>query len=177
MTLTMRFFTLITLFFTAFTSTDAQIKPVEKFLRENKDLQKYFIYQSTLRMLNDTGDPDFNKLIKGIRKINVYISEESSELAKGSYQRLIRELGDAQFETLVSAKQSQMVLNLMSRESGNEAYYILAAHEGNNFALLEMDGKLDLRYLKSLDNVNFLKLRKILGKEENSQPADGIRDE
>jgi hypothetical protein len=169
---------LITVCALAITITaSAQIKAVENFLRENEDLDKYFIYQSTLRMLSDGDNPDFNKLIKGIRKINVYVDEDGNAgVSEESYARMIRELSDERFETLVSAKQDDMHLNLMSRENGNDSYYVLAASEGQSFALLEMDGNLDLRYLQSLENMNFSKLRNIVGQETRDVPVEEIRD-
>ena len=153
----------------------AQIKAVEKFLKENDNLSKFFIYQSTLRMLNESGDPDFNKLIKGIRKINVYIAEDGSAgVTATRYQRMINDLSAEKFETLVSAKQEGTLFNLMTRESGDDAYYVLAASEGEDFALLEMDGKLDLRYLQALENVNFTKLRKIVGQDNGGKDTEEI---
>lgn len=170
--------TLIVCFLALSTSmSQAQVQAVERFLEEQDHLSKYYIYQSTLRMLNEGGNPDFNKLIKGIRKINVYVAEEGEEVAGSSYQRLVRDLGSEKFETLVSAKNGNMHLNLMSREAGNTSYYILAVKEDAEFALLEMDGQLDLRYLSVLEDVNFTKLRKLVSKDANSEPRkEEIRD-
>ncbi len=168
---------LVLAIFTLSLTGSAQIKAVEKFLKENEGLTKFFIYQSTLRMLNNSGDENFNKLIKGIRKINVYVTEGSSEVSTASYKRMISELGAEQFETLVSAKTDGTLLNLMSRESGNDAYYVLATSEGSNFALMEMDGQLDLRYLEALESMNFEKLRKILGQDDEEPVIDTHTEE
>lgn len=163
-------------FFTLSLTGFAQINAVETFLVENDNLHKFFIYQSTLRMLNDGQNPDFNKLIKGIRKINLYVAEESAQVSASSYQHMIRDLSAEQFETLVSAKKDQMLINLMSKETGNSAYYVLAVTEGDDFALLEMDGELDLRYLKALENLNFTELRKIAGMEEGVPAREELHD-
>lgn len=169
------FTTICVLFITTIAS--AQIRAVERFLAENEDLDKFFIYQSTLRMLNDGGNPDFNKLIKGIRKINAYIDEDGdAQVSHESYTQMINDLADERFETLITAKQDDMHLNLMSRENGNDAYYVLAVTEGKSFALLEMDGSLDLRYLQSLEKVKFDRLRNIVGQENNNQDIEEIRD-
>lgn len=154
-------------------AASAQIKPVEDFLKANKDLSKYFIYQSTLRMLNQDGDPDFNRLIKDIRKINVYIAmEEGVAVSKQSHQKMLDDLTAVKFETLVSAKMDGALINLMSKEEGDRAYYVLAASEEANFALLEMDGRLDLRYLQSLEKFDFNKLRKLVGQDVNSDSTE-----
>jgi hypothetical protein len=176
MSLRKSLFLILPVLFLAFTAT-AQIRAVEKFLDDHEDLQKFFIYQSTLRILNQSGNQDFNRLIKNIRKINVYIAEDgSANVSRESHQQMLRDLEAESFETLVSAKQEGMLLNLMSREIGNDAYYVLAASEGNDFALLEMDGKLDLRYLQSLEDVNFMELRKLVGQENNGNTPEENRN-
>lgn len=160
---------LFSLFAVIFTVTlaSAQIKAVEKFVSENEEgLQKFFIYQSSLRMLNQNGDDDFNRLIKDIRKINVYIAENSGSSPKSDYQRMVSDLTSDDFETLVSVKNGGMHLNLLGKETGDRAWYVLAATEDESVAVLEMDGKLDLRYLQSLDKVNFDKLKGIVGMDE-----------
>ena len=146
----------------------AQVNAVEQFLTENPNVEKFFIYQSSLRMLNQGADPDFNKLIKDIRKINVYISEAASESATQSYRKMVQNLGAEEFETLVNVKNDGMRINLMSRDSGSRSLYVLAASEGSNFAVMEMDGSLDLRYLESLEHLDFAQLRKIVGQDKGN---------
>jgi hypothetical protein len=154
-------------------SASGQIKPVEQFLEQNPDLQKYFIYQSTLRMLNQSGNADFNKLIKDIRKINVYVANEGSAgVSRESYQKMVRDLSSDKFETLVSAKMQGALVNLMSKDSGSAAYYVLAVTQGTDFMLLEMDGALDLRYLESLDNISLSQLNELLGLDDKEQTIE-----
>jgi len=166
-------FVISTLFLISLTAS-AQINAVEKFLKENDNLSKFFIYQSTLRLLNESGDEDFNRLIKGIRKINVYITEGTTAVSSTSYQRMITDLTTEKFETLVTAKTGGTRFNLMSKETNNNSYYVLAAHEDSGFALMEMDGYLDLRYIESLENINISKLRSIVGMDdaEKTTPAE-----
>lgn len=151
------------------TLASAQIKAVEKFVESHKGIQKFFIYQSSLRMLNQDGDEDFNRLIKDVRKINVYIAEDNADVSQAGFQKMLRELSADQFETLVSVKEGQMRMNLLGKESGSRAWYVLAGNEGSSFVVLEMDGKLDLRYLQSIEDVDLDKLRKIVGMEENEE--------
>jgi hypothetical protein len=98
--------------------------------------------------------------------------EEGVAVSKQSHQKMLADLTAAQFETLVSAKMDGALINLMSKEEGDKAYYVLAASEESNFALLEMDGRLDLRYLQSLEKFDFNKLRKIVGQEVNGESTE-----
>ncbi len=146
-----------------------QIKAVEHFLSQDDNIQKFYVYQSSLRMLNTKGDDAFNQLIKDIRKINVYISEDAPASTSEKYTRMIKDLSKDDFEVLVSVKNNDMHLNLMGKDTeGDRAYYVLAETEGNSFAVFEMDGKLDLRYLESVKTVNFEKLQQIVGQKTGS---------
>jgi len=150
------------------TGVFAQIKAVEQFLSENEGIEKFFIYQSSLRMLNQNGDENFNKLIRDVRKINVYFSEQASDESRESYNKLISALGRDDFETLVSVKHDGMLVNFLGKESGRNAYYILALTEEDSFGVMEMDGKLDLSYLSAVENVDLDKLREIVGQDKSS---------
>jgi hypothetical protein len=156
------------------TSAFGQIKAVEEFLAEHeKGLEKFYVYQSSLRMLNQKGDEAFNKLIKDIRKINIYISENAALESKAGYHKMVNALLQDDFETLVSAKEGSVLINFLGKESRNKTYYVLAFTEEDSFAVLEMDGKLDLRYLSAIESLDFDKLRKIVGQENAPDGKDG----
>jgi len=140
----------------------AQIRAVEKFIEDYPNLKEYYVYQSTLRMINQEGDQDFNRLIKDIRKINIYISEGSTEITRQSYQGMLDDLAKEGFEILINAKYESTQIYLMSKESGKSSYYVLAIRDEDNFGLMEMDGSLDLRYLNALEHINFSKLQNIV---------------
>ena len=153
----------------------AQIKAVEDFLESHPDLDKYYVYQSTLRMLNQEGDEDFNRLIKDVKKINAYVQEGEANVSRESYKKMIDQLAKDDFEVYVQATVEGTQVNLMGREKGNDSYFVLAVNDPNNFALIEMDGKLDLSYLKALDDVNFDKLQEIL-LDGNGGEGEPVKD-
>jgi hypothetical protein len=127
-------------------------------------------------MLNTTGDDAFNKLIRNVRKINVYLSEDGALNSRDTYRQMISGLSDEDFETLVNIKSEELMLNLMGRESGSKAYYVLAVSEGQMVGVLEMDGKLDLRYLQAIESVNFDKLREIVGQDKKTENSENGED-
>ena len=145
-----------------FAAGQAQIKAVETFIENHPNLDEYYVYQSTLRMINQEGDPDFNRLIKDIRKINIYISEGSTDVTEESYRSMLDDLFREGFEVLIDAKYEATLINMMSKDAGSRSYYVLAVRDTDNFGLMEMDGSLDLRYLKALENMDFSKLQKIV---------------
>lgn len=140
----------------------AQIKAVEKFIENHPNLDEYYVYQSTLRMVNQEANEDFNRLIKDIKKINIYISEGSTDVTEESYKEMLSDLSKDGFEVLINAKYNSSLINMMSKDNGKNSYYVLAVRDADNFGLMEMDGSLDLRYLNALDNINFEKLQSIV---------------
>ena len=107
-------------------------------------------------MINQEGNEDFNKLIKDIRKINVYVSEDSGEISLERYQAMVDDLFEEKFEILVNAKyQGTTWVNMMSRELNGRSYYVLTVRDDDSFALMEMDGDLDLQYINAIEKMNF----------------------
>jgi len=153
-------------------SISAQIPAVEEFLESHPDLKKYYVYQSTLRMLNQSGDEDFNHLIKDIKKINAYVQEGGADVSRESYTKMMDRLADDEFEVYVQATVEGTLINLMGREKGKDSYFVLAVNDSNNFALVEMDGMLDLSYLNSLEGMNFGKLQEMLLEQEQGSDID-----
>lgn len=151
----------------------AQIKAVEDFISQHDgEIRKFYVYQSSLRMLNQGGDENFNKLIRDIRKINVYVAENAGVSPKSHFRKMITNLSDDAFETLVSVRNDNSLVQLMGKDIKGRSYYVLAAVEEGSFALLEMDGSLDLRYLEALKSMNVGKLKEIVGaggKEQEGQ--------
>jgi hypothetical protein len=141
----------------------AQINAVETFIESNPELKKYFVYQSTLRMINQNNDPGFNQLIKNVRKINVYLGkEENTQILAGSFKTMVSDLKNENFEELITAKYETTRLHLMSSETKQKSYYVLTLRDNNDFALMEMDGSLNLEYLQSLQEFDFDKLRDLV---------------
>ena len=46
---------------------------LEQHLKDYPDINKKYIYQSVLRLANTKQDPDFDKLIRDVRKITIYL--------------------------------------------------------------------------------------------------------
>ena len=156
---------------------NAQVKAVEDFVKDHPDLEQYFIYQSTLRLLNQSGNDDFNMLIKDIRKINAYVAMSSADVTKKEYDKMITKLEKDKFELLIHAKYNGALIHLMGQDKGKDSYYVLAVRDENDFALLEMDGQLDLKYLTAIQDVDFAKLSGMLLEDDNDGKKEGGMDE
>lgn len=145
-----------------------QIKAVEDFLEKNPDLDSYYVYQSTLRLLNQSGNEDFNMLIKDVRKINAYVSEGANDVEMEGFSDMMKQLSDDGFELLIKAKYDTALVSFMGRDAGKDSYFVLGVHDEKNFALLEMDGAMDLSYLNALNDVDYSKLKDIITKSSGN---------
>jgi uncharacterized protein DUF4252 len=150
-------------------SLSAQVKAVEDFVKDHPDLKKYYIYQSTLRLLNQSGNEDFDLLIKNIRKINAYVALSGEDVTQKRYDKMISKLEKDDFDVLIRAKYNGAWVNLMAQSNGKNSYYVLAVRDSGDFALLEMDGQLDLNYLTALQDVDFAKLSAMLLEDDEKE--------
>lgn len=146
----------------AFNSLSAQLKPLEDFLKKYPEVKEYYIYQSTLRMLNQQQDPDFDRLIKNLKKINAYVYDEAKGVSKEEFKKMLGQLEDDEFEILLVYRAEGYLVRVFGRDRGANSKYVLAMLGESNFALVEMDGHLDLRYIKAIEDLNFMKLDELL---------------
>ena len=153
-------------------SAFSQIKAVEDFIKKNPDLDAYYIYQSTLRLLNPEGNEDFNMLIKDVRKINAYVSEGANDVEKQGFSEMMSQLEADGFELLIKAKYDSALVNFMGKDAGRDSYFVLGVHDEEDFALLEMDGAMDLSYLNALHDVDFSKLNDIILDSNSKNVSD-----
>ncbi len=173
----MKWITTLALIMVMSIALNAQVKAVEDFVKDHPDLEKYFIYQSTLRLLNQSGNDDFDMLIKDIRKINAYVALSSADVTQKEYDKMISKLEKDDFELLIHAKYNGALVNLMAQDNGKDSYYVLAVRDTNDFALLEMDGQLDLRYLTALQDIDFTKLSSMLLDDDESDKKEESKEE
>ena len=115
------------------------------------DIKKKYVYQSLIRLANVNQDPNFELLIKDIRKIVLYMppSEDSTYQIK-SIRTGLEEEG---YELLVEGRTSdQTKMSLWVKENGPRSHYIalMDSSEGDDM-ILEVDGQINIEYLMALE--------------------------
>ena len=142
-------------------SGDQTSRVFEKHLADNPDIRKKYIYQSVLRLANTKHDPDFDKLIKDVRKITVYLPprEDSTyqlkELRSGMRSDGYEELMDVRTA-------SNERISLWVNETLPEAHYVGLLDTSTDDYIFEIDGQLNLEYLSSLNMTDQSSLRELL---------------
>ncbi len=122
---------------------------LEKHISRYPDIRKKYIYQSVIRLANIKGDPDFNKLIKDVRKITIYLppSEDSTYQIKDVSSSIMAD----GFEQLMEVRtEGSGRISLWVKESKSSSQYMGFLDTETADIIFEIDGQLDLAYISAL---------------------------
>jgi len=136
-------------------------KVLEQHLADNPEVKKKYIYQSLLRLANVNKDPDFDKLIRDVRKITIYMppSEDTTYQVTG-LRSVMRTQG---YEELVDFRSADSErISLWVNESFAKPHYLAMLDTPDDDFILEIDGQLNLEYLSALKMADQGSLRQLL---------------
>ncbi|NNE29708.1 MAG: DUF4252 domain-containing protein [Saprospiraceae bacterium] len=141
---------LTTAFFIGFllvTSLFAQSKTVEDLKEADQVMTGYYFIPSTLRMINIERNPEFDKLVKPIRRLNFLNLRDSftSEEMKDAVDRLITEEEYETYAEMSGPEQNLHVLGLPEKE-----YTCVLAELDGQFYISEIQGKVNVLQLAEL---------------------------
>lgn len=113
------------------------------------DIRKKYIYQSVIRLANIKGDPDFNKLIRDVKKITIYLPPKEDS----TYQ--IKEVSSGimadGFETLMEVRTAEAGrISLWEKESKSSSQYMGFLDTETDDIIFVIDGELNLKYISAL---------------------------
>ncbi len=120
-------------------------------IHENKypEIRKKYVYQSLIRLANVKQDPDFEKLIKDVKKIILYMPPS----ADSTYQitELRTSMRGGGYEELVDVRTADAQrISLWVKEDGGKAHYLALLDSSEEDMILEIDGQINLEYLSAL---------------------------
>jgi hypothetical protein len=113
------------------------------------DIRKKYVYQSLIRLANVNHDPDFEKLIKDVKKVILYLppSEDSTYQIKD----LLTGMRSGGYEELVDVRTADAQrISLWVRENGSKQHYLALVDSEAEDLILEIDGQIHLEYLNSI---------------------------
>jgi len=113
------------------------------------ELRKKYVYQSLIRLANIKQDPEFEKLIKDVKKITLYLPpREDSTYSISEIRPQIREEG---YEELVDMRTANAQrISLWVKETGKKSHYLALVDTDTDDIILEMDGEIHPEYLGSI---------------------------
>jgi hypothetical protein len=117
------------------------------------DLRKKYVYQSLIRLANVKRDPDFEKLIKDIRKIILYLPPNGDSTYQiREVQSGIRSDG---YEELLNVRTADAYrISLWVKETGASSHFVGLADSKEDHIIMEIDGTIHPEYLNAVLNAN-----------------------
>lgn len=143
----------LTLFlsFTAF----AQSKTVGRFTEKHQPSASFYLYPSTLRMINRENNPDYQQMVRHIKKLSFLTYEKGSiNLSKDKISSLKKELASEDYEELMSFRDTGNQVFIYAKGDDPEAYVSLVDNEAS-LMLFDLQGAPDLSSLMKLLQSDF----------------------
>lgn len=112
----------------------------------------FFLYNNTLRMVNQAGDKDFDELIKDIEKMKiVWVNKKQKNFGAEQYKKLLAGYKAEKFEQLMTTRYEGKSFNAYVKEKdGDTKAVVVTVDDGENVYVLDIVGKVALNKITSL---------------------------
>ncbi len=129
--------------------------------KQYPEIRKKYVYQSLIRLANIKKDPDFEKLIKDVNKVILYLPPSGDS----TYQ--IKDIRNGLpadgYETLVDVRTADAQrTSLWVKESNAKSHYIALMDAADQDVILEIDGQINIEYLSAINVADEGSLLKLL---------------
>ena len=118
--------------------------------KQYPEIRKKYVYQSLIRLANIKKDPDFEKLIKDVNKVILYLPPSGDS----TYQ--IKDVRNGLpadgYETLVDVRTADAQrISLWVKEANSKSHYIALMDAADQDVILEIDGQINIEYLSAIN--------------------------
>src|SRR5690349_6416341 len=118
-----------------------QTKTTEALHKQNKDVFSAFIYNNTLRMLNQKDDKDFDALIKDIEKMKFLMVPKSASFGGAQYKNLVAGYKAESFEEIMTSRYQGRNFDIFLKEqSGKTQGMVVTVNDSTNLFVLDIVG-------------------------------------
>lgn len=117
--------------------------------KQYPEIRKKYVYQSVIRLANIKRDPNFEKLIRDVQKIILYLPPSGDTTYQISALRPgIRAEG---YEELIDVRTADAQrISLWVKESGKRSHYLGLVDSEEGDVILEIDGEIHPEYLSAV---------------------------
>jgi hypothetical protein len=131
----------------------AQSRTISDLKKEDNIRTGYYLYPSTIRMLNLGDDPELNRLVKDVRKLSL-LNMKSGTFDQAKMDATIERLQQKeQMETYIEVKNDSLHVIVLGDQDDRELITIARSQE--DFYIAELEGTLNLGVVpKLIDNFN-----------------------
>lgn len=130
----------------------AQSKTTQSFHKDHEDAFVLFFYSNTLKMLNQTDDPEFAEMIKQIEKMKfVRVDKKAENFDKEDYDDLVEDYRDEDFEDLMTMRHEGMNVNAYIQErDGVTTGIVMLMQDDESVSVLDIKGSIPLNKIGSI---------------------------
>jgi len=138
---------------------------VKKFITEEvpEGGRSFYLYQSTLRSFSSKNSNSFNKLIKDVEKISIHLLPDSLE--DGKLTSLEKQLRSEGYNDAKNLPEKVPGLTLLVNKEGRSKSYVALMQESGKSVVVELDGEVNLLYIRSLREMDMEKVMSFFGVE------------
>lgn len=150
----MRYLFLI-LFISLVSAGFSQSQTTEDLHKNNKEALALFFYNNTLRMLNQSGDKDFDALIQDIEKMKFLVIDKA-KFGSTDYRKLINGYKSEAFEEIMTSRFEGKNFDVfLKEEKGKTKGMVVTVNDSTSLYVLDIVGSVALdkitSFYKSLD--------------------------
>jgi hypothetical protein len=142
---------LVGVFFLVSSLCLAQTETTNEFDRKYSS-RTFFLYNNTLKMINQQGDKAFDELIKDIEKMKVvWVEKKKKNFGAEQFKNLTAGYKAEKFEEIMNTRYEGKSFNAYIREKdGDTKGVVIAVDDGENVFVLDIVGKVALNKITSL---------------------------
>jgi hypothetical protein len=129
---------------------NAQSKTTES-LQKTYNADVYFLYNNTLRMLNQTEDPNFDEVIKDIEKMKILMIKK--EATSFNYKNVVSDYKADSFQEMMTSRHEGKNFDVFVQEKNNKTTgMLILINDASSLFVLDIVGTIALDKVTSLYN-------------------------
>lgn len=119
----------------------AQSRTTQKLQEQFKDSRAFFFYNNTLRMINQSEDPEFDEAIRDIEKMKLLLIAKDDGF---DFQNVVSQYTSEDFEEILTSRHEGRNFDIFLKEKDGKTTAMLAlVNDENNLFVLDIVGRID----------------------------------
>lgn len=141
------------LFMVSSQKISAQTKTTEALHKRFSNALTFYFYKNTLRMLNQSENPEFDDIIKDIEKMKFLMIEKEESFGKADYSRLVGDYKREQYEEIMTSRYGGKNFDIYLKEKeGVTKGMIVLVNDSASLYVLDILGRVELNKVTRLFN-------------------------
>lgn len=148
----------------------AQSKATRNLQESVENERSLYLYESTLRALNADNNAELAKLIEGVEKVTVVmINKSEDEKPVSHFKTLVKDLESEGYEEMMTVNGPESRFGWYVVNGNDPESFVAVMEEAGQFFLFDLQGKLDLSLITSLEKADMSQFLKLLDKDDKQK--------